>query len=356
MCQFVINQSKEDKKMANILEIDLSGRYAKLSEHGDPLERLDKVIDWKIFVPLIEKAFWRERKSPAGRKPYNRLMMFKVLVLQALYNLADGQTEYQIRDRLSFIRFLKLGLTDEVPDEKTIWSYREVLIQGGMLEKLFERFNNYLEKRGYGASLGSIIDASIVEVPKQRNSREVNKQIKNGEVPECIMRNKNIERQKDVHARWTMKNGKTYYGYKDHINADAKYKLIRKFEVTAASTPDIKCFENLLDDKNDFNRVWADSAYYSEQSEKLLDERGLVSRLIHRCQSHYPEGSDQDRENRRRAKVRKRVEHVFGFMENSMHRMFIRSIGIARAKAKICLMNLTYNLCRFEQINRLGVA
>ena len=342
--------------MAGIMEVDLAGRYAKLSEHGDPLERLEAVIDWKIFNSLIQKAFRRERKSPAGRKPYNRLMMFKVLVLQALYNLADGQTEYQIRDRLSFIRFLKLELTDDVPDEKTIWSYREVLSHGGVLEKLFDRFNNYLEKRGYGASLGSIIDASIVEVPKQRNSRDVNKRIKNGDVSDCITRNKNREWQKDIHARWTMKNGKTYYGYKDHITVDVKHKLIRKFAVTSASTPDIKCFEELLDKDNDYNRTWADSAYYSERNEKLLKERDMVSKIIHRCQSHYPEGSNQDRENKRRAKIRKRVEHVFGFMENSMNRMFIRTIGIARAKTKICLMNLVYNFCRFEQLTRLGVA
>ena len=202
--------------------------------------------------------------------------------------------------------------------------------------------------------MGSIIDASIVEVPKQRNSRDTNKKIKEGEIPESLMRNKNVMHQKDIHARWTMKNNKTYYGYKDHIMVDTKHKLIRKYEVTSASTPDIKCFKQLLDKKNDFNRVWADSAYYSDKVEKMLLNNGFVSRLIKRHQSHYPVGSDRDRENKRRAKVRKRVEHVFGFMENSMNRMFIRTIGITRAKAKICLMNLTYNLCRFEQLNRLG--
>lgn len=338
------------------MDVDLTRRYEKLSEYGDPLERLDKVVDWRVFLPLIEKAFKKARKSPAGRIPYNRLMMFKILVLQTLYNLGDGQTEYQIRDRLSFIRFLKLDLNDEVPDEKTIWSYRGVLTTSGILEKLFKKFDYYLEKKGYGASSGRIIDASIVEVPKQRNSRDINKQIKAGEIPECIANNKNRFVQKDLDARWTMKDKQTYYGYKDHITIDAKHKIIRDFKITAASTPDINCFEELLDSKNDADWVWADSAYYSYEMEKKLAKKGLLSRVIKRHQSHYPLGSNQDRENRRYAKIRKRIEHVFGFMENSMHGMFIRTIGLARAKTKICLMNLVYNFCRLEQIERLGIA
>jgi IS5 family transposase len=320
------------------------------------LERLNELIDWKIFLPLIEKAFKRERKSPAGRKSYNKLMMFKILILQALYNLSDGQTEYQIRDRLSFMKFLGLSLFSEVPDEKTIWLYREVLTKGGTLEKLFDRFENYLAKHGYAAELGSIVDASIVEVPKQRNSKDVNKEIKEGKNPECITKNEHRRVQKDVDARWTMKDKKTYYGYKNHINVDVKNKLIRKFTVTSASAPDIKSFEELLDEKNTSNKTWADSAYYSEQMEKRLEELGFASRVIRRHKNHYPEWSEQGRENARRSKIRKRVEHVFGFMTNSMNQMVIRTIGITRAKTKICLMNLVYNLCRFEQIERLGVA
>lgn len=342
------------KPSMNLSTFDLSVRYDKLSEHGDPLERLNAVVNWKIFSHLIDKAFRKQRKSPAGRKPYNRVMMFKVLVLQTLYNLSDNQIEFQIRDRLSFMRFLGLGLEDAVPDEKTVWAYREVLTVSGMLKKLFEKFNRFLEKKGYAAKLGSLIDASIVEVPKQRNDKDTNKQIKSGKIPECLTRNPHRKSQKDIDARWTLKNHQTYYGYKDHINVDTQHKLIRKFSVTPASTADINCFEDLLDNRNNDKRVWADSAYYSENSEKMLSKNGFQSRLIRRYSSHFPEYSSQNRENRRRAKIRKRVEHVFGFMQNSMHGKFIRTIGLARAKTKISLMNLVYNFCRFEQLERLS--
>jgi IS5 family transposase len=285
--------------------------------------------------------------------------MFKLLVLQSLYNLSDHQVCYMTRDRLSFMRFLKLGLSKKVPDEKTLWSYREVLVKGKVIEKLFKRFEKHLSKQGLKASCGSLVDATIVEVPRQRNSKEENAQIKAGEIPERIEGNAHCARQKDVDARWVKKGGENYFGYKNHVNADAINKLIRSYEVTHAATADIHSLEGLLKQaqKNgNEKKVWADSAYYSEAMETRLKELGYQSRIIRRYSKHYPMGSALDRENSRRAKIRKRVEHIFGFMENSMGRKFIRTIGMARAKVKIGLMNLVYNLCRYEQIKRLAVA
>lgn len=336
---------------------DLSDRYEQLSSHGDPLERLNTLIDWKLFEPLIRRAFDKQRKSAAGRKPYNRLMMFKVLVLQSLYNLSDAQVEYQIRDRLSFMRFLGLDLEDKVPDEKTLWSYREVLVQSKMIDRLFARFNAYLDKQGFSAETGMIVDASIVEAPKQRNNRDDNKAIKSGETPVSFTKNPHRHRQKDVHARWTMKGGKTYYGYKDHIMIDVKHKLVRSYQVTPASTGDIKCLGKLIHGQpNTDRKLWADGAYDSVKTDTLLKRYQIVNRVTYRTKAGEWLSEPQRRENKRRAKIRKRVEHVFGFIENSLGGKFIRTIGIHRAKAKIGLMNLVHNLCRYEQLHRLGVA
>jgi IS5 family transposase len=334
---------------------DLADRYKQLSKYGDALERLTSVVDWKIFMPLINRAFDKMRKSPAGRKPYNRLMMFKVLVLQSLYNLADGQTEYQIKDRLSFMRFLGLSLESDIPDEKTIWLYREILTQTNTLEKLFKRFDDYLSERGICAEVGHIVDATIVEVPRQRNSRDDNKEIKEGKIPKSFMEKPNQLRQKDIDARWTMKGGETYYGYKNHVNIDVKNKMIRSYTVTAANSADIGQLEPLLEavPKND-KKVWADSAYYSAEQENRLKEKGYESRIINKTAKNLPAGSAIVRENSRRAKIRKRVEHVFGFMQNSMKGKFFRAIGLIRAKTKLGLKNLVHNICRYEQICRIG--
>lgn len=336
---------------------DLADRYEQLSKYGDVLERLNKVVDWRIFLPLINRAFNKVKKSPAGRKPYHRLMMFKVLVLQSLYNLADGQTEYQIKDRLSFMRFLGLSLDSDVPDEKTIWLYREVLTQANTLERLFKRFDEYLSAKGMCAELGHIVDATIVEVPKQRNSRDDNAKIKEGKMPESFMENPHKLRQKDVDARWTIKSGKTYYGYKNHINIDAKHKIIRSYAVTASKEPDNGQLEKLLDAvPANAKKVWADGAYYSEEQEKQLKEKGYESRIIKRPTKNLPESSPIVRENTRRAKIRKRVEHVFGFMKNSMKGKCFRAVGLVRAKTKLGLKNLVHNICRYEQICRIGVS
>lgn len=174
------------KTMAQMGFFDLSDRYASLDAKNDPLVEIDAVVPWEEFRPTLERV-WRkpdaDRKSRAGRKPMDAVLMFKTLVLSALYNLSDDQIEYQVRDRLSFMRFLGLGLEDRVPDAKTVWLYREGLAQAGMVEALFKQFDGYLAQQGYIARGGQILDASIVAVPKNHNTREENKTIKNGEVP-----------------------------------------------------------------------------------------------------------------------------------------------------------------------------
>ncbi len=166
---------------------DIANRYAGLDAKNDPLVKIDEVVPWEAFRPRLEAA-WRkpaeERKSRAGRKPWDAVVMFKAIVLCELYNLSDDQVEYQLRDRFSFMRFLGLGLEDKVPDARTVWLYREQLAQAGVIETLFEDFDSYLEQQGYLAMGGQIIDASIVPVPKQRNSRAANARIKEGETPE----------------------------------------------------------------------------------------------------------------------------------------------------------------------------
>lgn len=336
---------------------DLSERFEALSKGGDPLEKLNTVVDWQIFMPLIRRAFAKQRKSTAGRKPFNRLMMFKVLVLQSLYNLSDHQTEFQIRDRLSFMRFLGLDFEDRTPDEKTIWAYREELIQRKVIKKLFDRFNQYLDQQGLSAACGTIVDASIIEAPRQRNSKDENQQIKEGKVPKQFEENPHVLRQKDVEARWTKKRMQSYYGYKDHISIDVKHKLIRCYEVSAANVGDIHFLEALLDERNESKHVYGDQAYCSDASLARLEVLGYHSRLNRRCcYEDQMAWSAVVRENRRRSKIRKRVEHVFGLMHTSLGGKYVRTVGLVRAKAKIGLMNLAHNLCRYEQLCRLGVS
>ena len=173
----------------------------------------------------------KKREDRKGRPPNDAVMMFKTLVLRELYQLSDDNMEYQIMDRLSFQRFLGLSLSDDAPDAKSIWHYREGLTQKKVFVKLFDQFNRMLEKNGLIAERGVIVDASFKEVPIQRNSKDENKKIKKGEEVAGWSDNKRC--QKDTDARWTKKNKKNYFGYKNHIKVDAKSKLIKTFRVTS---------------------------------------------------------------------------------------------------------------------------
>src|SRR6195256_5747436 len=166
---------------------DVERRLEAISAKGDPLETIKKIVPWEDFradIEAVTETKPEERKSNAGRKPYDTILKFKIVVLQSLYNLSDEQTEFLIRDRLSFMRFLDLGLEEAVPDATTIWLFRESLAQAGLVDKLFDRFSQHLGAKGYIARGGQIVDASIVSAPKQRNTKEENEAIKAGETPE----------------------------------------------------------------------------------------------------------------------------------------------------------------------------
>ena len=317
---------------------DIAQRYAGLDAKNDPLVKIDEVVPWEDFRPRLETV-WRkpagERKSPAGRKPWDAVVMFKAIVLCALYNLSDDQVEYQLRDRLSFMRFLGLGLEDKVPDANTLWLYREQLARAGVIEALFEDFDGYLAQQGYLAMGGQIIDASIVPVPKQRNSRDDNARIKQGETPEGWQDHPAKHCQKDTDARWTKKHGKSHYGYKNHVNVDRRHKLVRRYCVTDAAVHDSQVVDDILDPDNTASDVWADSAYRSAEIEAKLEERGLNSRIHHKGRRNKPLSEREKRGNKTRSKVRARVEHVFGAQSNDMGGTLVRSIGLVRARARI---------------------
>ena len=290
----------------------------------------------------------------AGRKPMDAVVMFKTLVLGALYNLSDDQIGYQVRDRLSFMRFPGLGLEDRVPDAKTVWLCREGLAQAGVVETLFKQFDGYLARQGYIARGGQILDASIVPVPRNHNTREENKAIKAGEMPEGWADKPARRSQKDTDARWTKKHGKSHYGYKNHVNVDRKHKLVRRYHVSNAALHDSQAVDHLLMQGNTGSEVRADPAYRSEEMEARLRARGLKSRIHRKGKRAKPLSAQGKSSNRTKSAVRARVEHVFGAQTNDMGGTLVRTVGLIRAKARIGMKNLAYNMRRLAQLRRLN--
>jgi IS5 family transposase len=212
-----------------------------------------------------------------------------------------------------------------------------------------------LDKDGVILHAGKMVDASIVEVPRQRNTREENKQLKEGEVPKPWQKDENKLRQKDTDAAWLKKNGEDYFGYKDHVKADTKTKLITDYSVTSASVHDSVELEKLLNKREDQEQpLYADSAYRSGEIEDMLKRKNIESHVHEKGYRNKPLTKRQQQRNRKKSKTRARVEHIFGFMTNSMNAMFIQSRSLIRASAVIGMTNLTYNLFRLVQLN-IGV-
>jgi IS5 family transposase len=326
-------------------------RLSKLTELGDPLERLTKGIDFELFRPVLLEKLSIEPKDKGGRRPYDYVLMFKIMILQRYYNLSDDQSEYQICDRLSFMRFLRLTIADDVPDSKTIWHFRERLVDLELVDVLFDLFKTKLEELNLIVHEGKIVDASFVEVPKQRNSKDEKEQIKNGQVPAEWKENKNKLEQKDTDARWTKKNNIAYYGYKNHVKCEQKNKFITGYVVTDALVPDVWVAKDLVNVEDEGQPFYADSGYTGKdfQSE-LVENRKVILKIIEKGQRNHPITDEQKLANKEKSRIRVRIEHIFGFVENSMNGSFIKTIGIKRAKAVIGLMNLTYNMFRKVQI------
>jgi IS5 family transposase len=341
---------------------DLDRRYAALSAAGDPLERMATVVEFELFRAELETALERSDRSKGGRPPYDAVLMFKVLVLQTLYTLSDDQTEYQIRDRLSFMRFVGLALEDRVPDAKTLWLFREQLTRAGAIERLFARFDRVLREAGYLAMGGQIVDATVVPARRPRLTRGEKATIKDGGVPEGWSPVKRA--QMDTEGRWTLKRGRKrsaapseprartrselvipVFGYKNHLGIDRRHGFIRSFVVTDAARHDGRQLGRLLDPKNTASAVWADSAYRSAANVALLARRGLVPQF----QRPKPRGRSMPphimRGNASRARVRVAIEHVFAAQKCRLG-LVIRSVGLTRATARLGLANLVTNMTR----------
>lgn len=322
---------------------DEEKRLEKISALGDNLEKLNKIIDFEIFRDKITKVFYKENKG-IGRPSFDYILMFKILVLQRLFNLSDDQTEYQILDRSSFRRFL--GVETKIPDAKTIWHFKDELSKANIMKELFDIFEMQLEEKKIISHSGSIVDATFVEAPRQRNDREENKAIKDGKIPKNWIEENNVNklRQKDVEARWAVKAKVNHYGYKDHVKVDADSKIITNYIVTSANVHDSQKINELIDDKDKV--VYADSAYIGIE----LENQNIKKQILDKGFRNKKLTEEQIENNKMKSKTRCRIEHVFGSITKMMCGKIVRSIGIKRAEFNIGLTNLIYNMFRYNFI------
>jgi IS5 family transposase len=300
---------------------DYQDQLDKIYQINDFLPKLNALINWEIFRATLskvrEKEKGKENPNNVGRPPFDVVLMFKILVLKAMFNLSDEQTELQIRDRISFRDFLGTNFCDTVPDAKTIWLFGEQLKNLALERSLFDRFNEELDASGFAVKSGLIVDGTFVEVPEQRNTKEENAQIKKGEIPESFSANPNVLAQKDCDARWTKKNDVSYFGYKDHGLIDDEHKFVRDYDVTDASVHDSVPYPDLMPEKPAYpdQEAFGDSAYKSKEIDAELSRRGFLPMIHEKGYHGKPLTEGQKAFNKVKSSVRCRVEHVFGAMK-----------------------------------------
>jgi transposase, IS5 family len=348
---------------------DFDERLRRLSGIGGQLEAFARVVDFEMFRPDLAAALNDSDGAKGGRPPFDPVLMFKILVIQAQNDLSDDRAEFMINDRLSFMRFLGLGSGDGAPDAKTIWAFRERLTRAGAVEALFARFDGAIRKAGDIPMSGRIVDASLVAAPKQRNTEGEKKAIKEDRIPEEWAAKPAKLRQKDRDARWTLVLGKArlredatkhadiaipIFGYKSHASIDRRHGFIRKWDVTDASRHDGRMLRRgLLDATNTGTTVWADSAYRSRANEDFMERHGFRSQVHHRKPKGRPMPAHIRRGNASRSSVRAAVGNVFAHQKGPMA-LCIRTIGIARARTKVGLANLTCNIRRLVWHQRIA--
>ena len=351
---------------------DVDDRLKRLSDLGDQLETFQSAVDFELFRPELNAALSYTDRTEGGRPPFDPVLMFKILVIQATNNLSDERAEFLINDRLSFMRFLGLGLEDRVPDARTIWLFREKLTTAGAIKRLFEQFDAMLRQAGYIAMSGQIVDASLVAAPRQRNTDDEKKAIKEGRIPPNWNAKPAKLRHKDRDARWTVKftkakpreDGSTppvdlaipLFGYQNHVSIDRRFSFIRRWAATdAAAYEGRRLRQGLLDKTNTAGGVWADTAYRSAANETFLNKNGFVSHIHRKKPKGRAMPETMRRANNAKSKIRARVEHVFAEQKDRMG-LFIRTIGIARATTKIGMANLAYNIKRLIFLRKIAIA
>lgn len=347
---------------------DVEDRLRELSAQGDPLEKLAGTVDFELFRAELDAALGPRDRAKGGRPSFDSVLKFRMLVLQAMHGLSLAQTEYLVADRLSWMRFCRLGPGDAVPDANTLWDFREALIAAGALDALFARLDRAISEAGYLPMAGQIVDATLVAAPRQRNTEAEKARIKAGETACDIWPDKPAKaRQKDTDARWTVKFSKARpredgtpqldiavpaFGYKSHISIDRRHGVIRREKVTDAAAHDgARLREGLIDPNNTASDVWGDRAYRSAENERYLAGIGRVSRIHRRKPPRRPMPRRTARANAAKSAVRAHVEHPFAHQKGVMG-LVIRTIGIARARATVTLANMAYNMKRWCWLER----
>lgn len=339
-----IDQSIDFDQLRVVIETAIS-KYKEDNASVDNTMSHDH--DDVILKPFTESSCPRSKYSRknAGRPSYDPIIFFKIFILQILFNLSDAMVHKYILDRQSFLAFLDIDVT-LVPSPKTIWKYRELFRKAGVFELINIRTMQHIAHLDEVKNSDSIaIDSSFTNVPIQRNTRDENKVIKDGNGDQLWNDHPAKKRQKDIDSRWTQKGGHRYYGYKLHIAICCLTKLITSMLTTAACVHDSQVIAPLVREEDHGKSLYADSAYSGKKQIDEIKQLNLKPAVCEKGKRNTPLTDEQKKNNREKSKTRARVEHVFAQIAH-WDGDILRTIGEKRADSYHHMLVWCYNIKR----------
>ena len=301
--------------------------------HNGKLEKISEMVEWGRFEELVSKVY----SAREGRPSYPPLTMVKVLLLEQWYNLSDTEMEEALGDRISFRRFVGLGLQDDTPDHSTISRFRTALEEGELSEKLFNELGKQLERLGVVLKQGTLMDATLVEAQVKRPSMSAGGGAKNPLDPDAEWSGGRVGRR-------------SHFGYKVHVGVDAGSGVVRRAKLTSARVYESAVADGLV--SCDEAEVYGDRAYESRRRREWLKSLGIGDMIMHRSHKHQKELPEwQKKHNEEIGPKRALVEKVFGTLKRSYGYGRVRYRGLERNALEMWFKLMAYNLRKMVQLS-----
>lgn len=315
--------------------------------------QINTLIDWHPIEKLINRHYQRG-VSAAGRPSYPGLLLFKMMLLQTWYNLSDYDVEEQVNDRISFNRFVGIGLEDSVPDHSVISRFRSAMTKANAYEKLLNMINKQLEKHQILVRTGVIVDASITDSPRAPRGKKTQEIVEDRNEDNVIISTKLqpiIKPNVDKDGSWTKKGGRFRFGYKQHTGVDVN-GLVLAVVTTSARESDTKNLKGVLDKIELMNgsTVEADKGYKSKENDQLIKDSKLKNRIMRKANKNKPLTTREKQINKAISKTRYKVERTFGSIVRWFGGGIARYIGIEKMHAQHLMQAIAYNLYRSPRI------
>jgi IS5 family transposase len=322
MRESLISEAMQGDVNAQTSFFDLA--VAARAGQNQVLETIQALVDFGEAERAVGATY-----SALGRPGHRVAMMLRIMILQHLYGLSDPQAEEQLRDRLSFQKFVGLQADEAVPDETSICRFRLRLIECELHVSLLEMLNRQLAAAGYLVKRTTLVDATLIESSRQRPSRE---SAASGQAP-------------DPDARYTRKHGQSYYGYKAHVSADGRHQLICRALVSAASVHDGKLLAELVDPHT--RAVYGDKAYESKENKAWLSTHRIANGILKKGAHHIKLTPEDKARNQRKSRRRCAIERVFAHLKKWHHYQRARYLGLVKNQLELTLKAVAYNLKRW---------